>query len=61
MERPENVDFVLKDIRSNILDWYVEYLEDRIDKAIGLIYDYQMNDEDNVNYKELLYVLKGEE
>lgn len=37
--------------------WEIE-LTSRINKAIGLIYDYQMNDEDNVNYKELLYVLK---
>lgn len=34
MNRPENVDFVLKDIKSNILDSYVNSLEDRIDKAI---------------------------
>ena len=31
-----------------------------IDKAIGLIYDYQINDRDNPNYKELLYFLKGD-
>lgn len=37
----------------------IERLNNIIGKAIGLIYDYQMNDEENVNYKELLYVLKG--
>lgn len=37
----------------------VERLNNIIGKVIGLIYDYQMNDEENENYKELLYVLKG--
>lgn len=39
----------------------VERLNNIINKAIGLIYDYQMNDEENENYKELLYVLKGDD
>lgn len=38
----------------------IERLKNIINKAIGLIYDYQMNDEDNENYKELLDILKDE-
>lgn len=34
--------------------------ENIINKAIGLIYDYQMNDENNENYKELLEILDKE-
>lgn len=41
---------------------YVKLLKEReykIDKAIGLIHDYQMNDRNNANYKELLYCLES--
>lgn len=37
MNRPENVEFILKDIKSNILDNYVCFLEKRINKAIEYI------------------------
>lgn len=61
MERPENVDFVLKDIKSNILDSYVNSLENRINKAIEYVngnedyyYNYPL-----VNREHLLEILKG--
>ena len=41
------------------LEKEIERLNNIIGKVIGLIYDYQMNDKENVNYKELLYILKG--
>ena len=70
MKRPENVDFVLKDIKSNILDSYVNSLENRIDKAIETIKDEglvvaikiinEKNDEILLSSKDLLIdILKG--
>ena len=61
MKRPGNVDFVLKDIRSNILDWYVEDLEDRIDKAI----EYMEKHKELIAimgtyYYKIIELLKGE-
>lgn len=62
MERPENVDFVLNDIKSNILDSYVNSLENRINKAIEYIEE-RYNGEvlthtfDKDNVKELLEIL----
>ena len=64
MNRPENVDFILKDIKSNILDNYVYFLEKRIDKAIEWIkedYDggyFECGEED---IKKLLEILGDKE
>lgn len=64
MERPENVDFVLKDIKSNILDSYVNSLENRIDKAIEYIEERYhikgtMTYDSPIYHKDLLEILKG--
>ncbi len=62
MKRPENVDFVLNDIKSNILDSYVNSLENRIDKAIEIMYDkgtFNLDNEYGKVFAELLDILKG--
>ena len=48
------------ELKNEQLEKENEQLKHNRDKAIGLIYDYQMNDRDNPNYKELLYFLKGD-
>ena len=67
MNRPENVDFVLKDIKSNILDSYVNSLESRIDKAIKEIetelHDCKIDNMDgyaDAFLRDLKNILKGE-
>ena len=67
MNRPENVDFILKDIKSNILDNYVCYLEKRIDKAIEYIKEHTDKlkttrvPKIDFDYKELLKLLGDKE
>ena len=42
-ERPENVDFILNDIQSNILDYYVKQLEqenERLNTILNNIHTY---------------------
>ena len=65
MNRPENVDFILKDIKSNILYNYVCFLEKRIDKAIEYLKTFHFIDNIRVldvkEYEKLLEILGEKE